>query len=1376
MSHVGRSRSAWLALLLVAGVCAEQALVKAIAAETRAPKKASLPPAVLETFTKPGGPTFFALKLTPPGPQPPIAPLDVIVLFDTSASQVGAYRVKALETLRTVLGSLSPKDRAAIVAVDVNAVKFNDAPVAVTSEAMRKAIAALERRVPLGSTDLRAALEAVLEVAAAADGAGRSRSILYIGDGFSVANLLSFDDVKDYTDRLVAGRLTFNTFAIGPVVVSELVAVLANHTGGMIVPDDDRFDARHFGGYLAAVSRTPVAWPVAVDFPESVKNAYPQPAPPLRFDRDSVLLGTLDSKAAEAHQELPIKMTVDLVGKPATMEWKPRIGDSSPDNAYLTRVVEAVGPTKGLALPTVGSVGLAELRRRVNLGAQALAMLGEQALAFGRTRDAAQLADVAESLDPESVPASNVRAAALRARQAPDRNLEGRGPEARDLKMKRTRAAADELPRGEGGGGNEATDGELLNEVEKQNRVVEGFTRAEVNNALSQANAMMSTDPESTRDRLKLLIDKVQQSAELRPELRATLVSKIEAALQRTNRMVTLKEEQTLQRQQILAEEEARERINRSLYVQEEKVDQLMARFNALMDEERYRDAEALADIAEEMEPGRPGLRGAELTARMLGYQADTAAVLDMRRKGFVDACFQIELSHVPTSDEPPIIYPDPEVWQLLTERRKKYKAVDLTEYGPNEQRILAALEEPTELDFTEQPLSEVIDYLKARHEIEIQLDSKALEEGTSNSETPITRSIKGITLRSALKLLLSELDLTYVIRNEVLMITTKEEADNMLSTRVYPVADLVVPIQSLSMGGRGGMFNVPAEKKRGFRTVAVKDDLKMTKPGAKKPAAAAKRTGEGKRADAGNGDPVDNGGPANDGANAGGKKPLARAGQRGRARDGKIEPIKLELKEGVDPDTAWNDYFAAHKGEKAPSEESVRETGRQLMKARRFDHVIGLLYAALRHQQGQPWMYEALGLALQADQRSPEEIERVLLSALDFAANPIQVMYLAQYMSRAGLEKRALHLFRQVSKALPAMPEPYVFGLQLAQKLDDFEALKWATLGILSQPWPTKQVDIWESGWNVARATLERLKAENRTEDAEQYEKEVKDALARDLVVLVSWTGEADVDLLVEEPGGTVCSFRLPRTLSGGIMLGDAVSRSKKAERRAEGTQEAYICPKGFNGEYRIRVRRVWGKVTNDKVNVEVLWHYWTKQEREMKKQVDLSGNEAVCVVDLTDGRRTEPLEQQQLVTAAANQVAAAWQIAWQLNSMTDSNAAGSMARSRAKQPGELPRGLNPNNPFFLRGAAGYQPVIISLPQGASMYTSAVVSADRRYVRVSPIPFFSVVSQVNTFNFVSGSSGSSGGGGQGGFGGGGGAGGLGGFGGGRGGGAGGGI
>jgi hypothetical protein len=50
-----------------------------------------------------------------------------------------------------------------------------------------------------------------------------------------------------------------------------------------------------------------------------------------------------------------------------------------------------------------------------------------------------------------------------------------------------------------------------------------------------------------------------------------------------------------------------------------------------------------------------------------------------------------------------------------------------------------------------------------------------------------------------------------------------------------------------------------------------------------------------------------------------------------------------------------------------------------------------------------------------------------------------------------------------------------------------------------------------------------------------------------------------------------------------------------------------------------------------------------------------------------------------------------------------------------------------------------GYQPVITTLPEGVNMFARAVVSADRRYVRITCTPLFSGVGNVTTFNFQTG-------------------------------------
>lgn len=109
------------------------------------------------------------------------------------------------------------------------------------------------------------------------------------------------------------------------------------------------------------------------------------------------------------------------------------------------------------------------------------------------------------------------------------------------------------------------------------------------------------------------------------------------------------------------------------------------------------------------------------------------------------------------------------------------------------EAAIRKALDEKTVMEFVETPLQDAVEYLQKKHKINIQLDKKALDDAGLGTDTPITRSLKDISLRSALRLMLREFDLTWVIENEVLLLTTIDEAGQNLVTQVYDVVDLVV-------------------------------------------------------------------------------------------------------------------------------------------------------------------------------------------------------------------------------------------------------------------------------------------------------------------------------------------------------------------------------------------------------------------------------------------------------------------------------------------------------------------------------------------------------------------------------------------------------
>src|SRR5262249_9720854 len=49
-----------------------------------------------------------------------------------------------------------------------------------------------------------------------------------------------------------------------------------------------------------------------------------------------------------------------------------------------------------------------------------------------------------------------------------------------------------------------------------------------------------------------------------------------------------------------------------------------------------------------------------------------------------------------------------------------------------------------------------------------------------------------------------------------------------------------------------------------------------------------------------------------------------------------------------------------------------------------------------------------------------------------------------------------------------------------------------------------------------------------------------------------------------------------------------------------------------------------------------------------------------------------------------------------------------------------------------------GYQPIITVLPEGVSMTALAVISGDRRYVRLTMQPMFTAITDVQSFSFIS--------------------------------------
>jgi hypothetical protein len=92
-------------------------------------------------------------------------------------------------------------------------------------------------------------------------------------------------------------------------------------------------------------------------------------------------------------------------------------------------------------------------------------------------------------------------------------------------------------------------------------------------------------------------------------------------------------------------------------------------------------------------------------------------------------------------------------------------------EIEANNKQVAAALAAPAKGDFVETPLADVLDYLRDLHPIPIFVQATQIKQAGIDLKTPITGQWQDMSLRSALELILRKPGLTFVARDEALVI-----------------------------------------------------------------------------------------------------------------------------------------------------------------------------------------------------------------------------------------------------------------------------------------------------------------------------------------------------------------------------------------------------------------------------------------------------------------------------------------------------------------------------------------------------------------------------------------------------------------------------
>ncbi|MFT4560021.1 MAG: hypothetical protein ACI92S_005418 [Planctomycetaceae bacterium] len=118
--------------------------------------------------------------------------------------------------------------------------------------------------------------------------------------------------------------------------------------------------------------------------------------------------------------------------------------------------------------------------------------------------------------------------------------------------------------------------------------------------------------------------------------------------------------------------------------------------------------------------------------------------------------------------------------------------------YHAEKLACLQAMQKPVTANFKDTPLTDVVEYLVRAIDLPIFLDVVAIEEAGLTTDEPINLVISDQPLETVLQLMLSDFELTTIIRSGELVVTTIEVANERLHAVVYDVRKIQDPSQLL--------------------------------------------------------------------------------------------------------------------------------------------------------------------------------------------------------------------------------------------------------------------------------------------------------------------------------------------------------------------------------------------------------------------------------------------------------------------------------------------------------------------------------------------------------------------------------------------------
>jgi general secretion pathway protein D len=329
---------------------------------------------------------------------------------------------------------------------------------------------------------------------------------------------------------------------------------------------------------------------------------------------------------------------------------------------------------------------------------------------------------------------------------------------------------------------------------------------ADVVHEESAARALRDNDPKKALAMLEQTRQKIE-SAGLDPASRDQLLRRIDRSLAEMRTFIDQNRPRIEldEKNRRIKDDMAREQ--RTKVEVQEKVAMMVNDYNRLMDEQRYEEAQVLAKRAVELDPHNPVVHQILIESKLIARALTSKSIQSQKEDGYANAMLSVDKSSTPFDDSNPYMHGDVKEWRRLTESRAKAAMERGRRRSEREIEIEQKLKTPVSLQFENAALSSVLEYLGKYAQVNVYMDPQGLAEEGVTTDTPVTIKLQHeISLKSALSLILSPLHLNYMIKDEVLKITSEQLRSGEVYTVTYNVADLVIPIPNFMPSADAGL------------------------------------------------------------------------------------------------------------------------------------------------------------------------------------------------------------------------------------------------------------------------------------------------------------------------------------------------------------------------------------------------------------------------------------------------------------------------------------------------------------------------------------------------------------------------------------------